>query len=406
MGEKKLRSEKRACSRKAARARKRALRRRQLRIVLALLLLIALLLFLCGWQFAEYKNFQMKRAAVEVQTFYEGTTVEGMDVSHLTLSQALSHWEQNVEPAFSQRSATLSDGTVVTAEMVGYSSDYQSVLTAAYEAGRSGNIDQRYESVSYVGGGIDYEVTRVPYTKEGIAAFVADYAAQIDCVPVDSKLLGYDDETHSLEFVDGQTGQTVNQEALCEDIEAALAAGGGQQVQVEIAYTPYVSTQSEYGVIATYTTDASSSSSDRLYNISLALESIDGLCLWPGQEFSFNEVVGQRTKERGYRKATAYSGGRSVLEYGGGICQVSSTLYAAVRQTDFEVIERYAHSRSVSYIPSGWDATVDWGNKDLRFVNSRDVPVYISCYLDGAKQVHVSLLGKLEMGDHDMPGIV
>ena len=150
-----------------------------------------------------------------------------------------------------------------------------------------------------------------------------------------------------------------------------------------------------YGLIATYTTDASTSSSARIHNIRLALAAISGTCLQPGETFSFNDVVGERTKAAGYRPAPAYSGGETVMEYGGGICQVSSTLYAAVREAGLEIVERYPHSKSVSYIPKGMDATVDWENKDFKFANDRGEPIYISGYVDGFEQVHVSLYGSL-----------
>ena len=106
-------------------------------------------------------------------------------------------------------------------------------------------------------------------------------------------------------------------------------------------------------------------------------------------------MVGKRTKEAGYRPAPAYSSGVTVMEYGGGICQVSSTLYAAVQDAGLEVVERHGHSRSVSYMPRGKDATVDWGNKDLKFTNSTGSPIYIVGYVDGFEQVHVSLYGSL-----------
>lgn len=85
--------------------------------------MIVVLLALCGWRFAEYKGFQSMRAAVEVDTFFDGTTVEGIDVSQMTLEQALAHWEENVESAYSGRFVTLSDGRRVTAAEVGYSSN-------------------------------------------------------------------------------------------------------------------------------------------------------------------------------------------------------------------------------------------------------------------------------------------
>ena len=374
--------------------RRRLSRRRQTRIALALLVLVVLLLSMCGWQFAEYKSFQQKRAAVEIETFYDGTFIEGIDVSLVTLNQAIAHWSQNVEPAYSERSVTLSDGTVVTSEMVGYTSNYQSVLLAAYNAGREGGMDERFETVSSVESGVDYVVTRAAYTLEGIAAFVAELAKGIDCAPTDEVLTGFNEETYELEFSEGAPGQQVDQEKLCADIAAAFDAGGGT-VEIPLIYTPYVSNRSGYGIIASYDTDASDSSSARIHNIRQASATINGVCIQPGQTFSFNTVVGERTKSTGYRPAPAYTGSGTSLEYGGGICQVSSTLYAAVLQTDLQVTERHPHSIRVTYIPRGKDATVDWNHKDFKFVNNTEDPIYIACRVDDDMTVHVAIFGRL-----------
>ena len=106
-------------------------------------------------------------------------------------------------------------------------------------------------------------------------------------------------------------------------------------------------------------------------------------------------MVGERTEETGYRPAPAYSRMQTVMEYGGGICQVSSTLYAAVAQTGLEIVERHSHSLNVNYIPRGMDATVDWGNKDFKFANNTDEPIYIVGYVDGFEQVYIGLYGRL-----------
>ncbi len=379
--------------------RKLRQRRRQTRIVLALLALIVVLLALCGWQFAEYKGFQQMRAAVEIDTFGEGTFVEGVDVSQMTLEQALAHWEENIEPAYSGRTATLPDGTQITAAEAGYSSNYAQVLTAAYEASRVGGLENRYQTLSDMENGVDYVVTRSFSSPEALSAFAARVALGTDSLPVDAEVTGFDAESYTFEFGEPLTGQTLDRDALCADLAAVLEQGGGN-VELKFTYTPGEVPTDDYGIISTYTTDASSSSSARIHNIKLAISTINGTCVQPGETFSFNGVVGERTKAAGYRQAPAYSRMETVMEYGGGICQVSSTLYAAVQQAGLEIVERHSHSLSVSYIPKGMDATVDWGNKDFKFANNRSEPIYIGGYVDGFNQVHIAIFGKLEEGDY------
>lgn len=137
-------------------------------------------------------------------------------------------------------------------------------------------------------------------------------------------------------------------------------------------------------MMANYSTVLHENDKNRVNNIKLALKRVNGIIVYPEEEFSFNKVVGKRTTERGYKKASAFFKGQKVPSIGGGICQVSSTLYAATRQLEgIEIIERYPHSLPVSYIPKGMDATVSWGTKDFRFVNHYPFPLHIVAGLDG-----------------------
>jgi len=124
-------------------------------------------------------------------------------------------------------------------------------------------------------------------------------------------------------------------------------------------------------------------SANRLNNIVLASEAVHGYILEPGEEFSFNSIVGIRTYERGYRAAPALMGGQTVQAIGGGICQVSSSIYSAILDTDISVTERYAHGRPVAYLPRGRDATVNWGTLDFKFVNNTDYPIRIDAVVTG-----------------------
>ena len=134
------------------------------------------------------------------------------------------------------------------------------------------------------------------------------------------------------------------------------------------------------------------SNSNRNNNLRLACQAINGLVLEPGQEFSFNEIVGERTAERGYRAAPAYANGETVSELGGGVCQISSTLYYCVLLADLEVTERQNHSYVSTYIDRGMDATVSWGGPDFKFRNSSSYPIRIEAEVaDG--NVKIQLLG-------------
>ncbi len=129
-------------------------------------------------------------------------------------------------------------------------------------------------------------------------------------------------------------------------------------------------------LLASYTTELVGTDV-RQQNIRLAAESMNGCIVEPGAVFSFNEVVGQRTEERGFGAAPAYLGGQVVMEVGGGICQVSSTLYNAVLLADLEITYRTCHRYAQTYVPYGMDATVSWGGPDFQFTNSTTEPLRV-----------------------------
>ena len=131
---------------------------------------------------------------------------------------------------------------------------------------------------------------------------------------------------------------------------------------------------------------------DRNTNLTLACAAINGMVLSPGEVFDYNTVVGQRTREKGYRPAAAYSSGKTVEDVGGGVCQVSSTIYYCCLISDLEIINRMPHSYVSSYMPKGMDATVNWGGPDFTFKNNTDYPIRIETWVaDG--YVHCKLIG-------------
>ena len=182
------------------------------------------------------------------------------------------------------------------------------------------------------------------------------------------------------------------------DIRACIENGGGKvalKIDTIEADVTQEEISGEYGMIAYAVTNASSSSSNRLSNIRLALQIINGTCLEPGETFSFNETVGKRTTERGFKMATAYSGGEVTEDVGGGICQVSTTLFNAAVKSDMQIVERHNHSLTVSYVDKGKDAAVNWNSQDLKFTNTSDDNVYIICFLTDEKRVVFGLFGKV-----------
>jgi vancomycin resistance protein YoaR len=129
--------------------------------------------------------------------------------------------------------------------------------------------------------------------------------------------------------------------------------------------------------IGEYVTFFNSYNQNRSKNIALAVEAIDNYVVFPGETFSFNRVVGRRTKEKGYLSAKVIVKGEFSEGIGGGICQVSSTLFNAIDRAGLKITERFSHSRSVPYVPPGRDATVSWYGPDFQFENKYNQPILI-----------------------------
>lgn len=144
-------------------------------------------------------------------------------------------------------------------------------------------------------------------------------------------------------------------------------------------------------VLASYTTSLVGSPVNRTHNIRLAAKKISGRVLAPGEIFSFNRIVGPRTKQTGFKSAMVIANRRFVPGIGGGVCQVASTLYNVVLNAKMHVVERYPHSLSVKYVPRGRDASVYYGRADFKFKNNRPFPVRVIAVVTG-KTLTISLV--------------
>jgi vancomycin resistance protein YoaR len=153
--------------------------------------------------------------------------------------------------------------------------------------------------------------------------------------------------------------------------------------------------------LGTFTTRYDATNKNRSNNISLASEKINGTIILPGETFSYNQIVGKRTIEAGYKEAGAYAGGQVVQEVGGGICQVSSTLYNAVLYANLEIVDRSNHYFETSYVDAGRDATVSWGTVDFKFKNNKTYPIKVVAESNNGV-CKISILGISEQNDYEV----
>ncbi len=191
--------------------------------------------------------------------------------------------------------------------------------------------------------------------------------------PTDATL----DAQNDYAIVESVTGLAFDKEDAARMLEQAEE---GSVIEVPVIHTePQITTQNLEeclfrDVLGTYTTKVSGAS-NRTTNVSLAADSCNGAILLTEEEFSFNDAVGEQTGERGFQKANAILNGEIIQAYGGGICQESSTIFAASLYAGLEITERWNHDLAPRYIPAGMDAAVSWDVLDFRIANNTEYPV-------------------------------
>lgn len=364
-----------------------------------------IILFAMGYlatnSIGKYTEFREMRAAVSRQTFYSGITINGQDMSGYTLSDALALFAEQEQLMREKYQVTLTLGDrqwVLVAEDMGYQNDYRQIVNSAWAIGRHGSLEDRYMKTVAVSDGRqrDFTITE-NVDKQVFKKKTDEIAGELTVEPVNAKIKSFNSETKSFLFTEPVDGLVVDKEKLADSVVQAVNSGNHQVKIQQEPVTPKktsVELNAIYGQVSSATTDASSSTSNRLTNISLACKSFDGYMVKPGETFSFNQVVGQRTSEKGYKSAGAIENGIMTQQIGGGICQVSTTLFNAVVKADLEIAERKPHSRPSSYVDLGKDAAVDWPNQDFKFKNTSSNPVYISAELTSKKRVVISIYGE------------
>lgn len=239
--------------------------------------------------------------------------------------------------------------------------------------------------------------------EEAVASQVSEIASKWDKPAKNASISSFDKQSGKFVFTGEEAGQQVNQEALTAQIEAAIASKDfDAQITAEMtSVAPEITegtAREKYKTISTYTTKTTSNSK-RNTNVRLACEAIDGIVLAPGETFSFNDRVGERTTAKGYQSAAAYNNGEVVQETGGGVCQVSTTLYNAVVRSGLKTTVRRSHTFEPSYVTPGMDATVSWGGPDYAFINNSNTGIGVrASYGDQTCTVSIYGIPLLEEG--------
>ena len=330
-------------------------------------------------------------------TLRKGIKIEQTNVSWLSSEEAKNQVAQNLERAYPQESIKLIYGEQhwdLKLKDIDYKFLVDDAVDQAFSIGRTGSFFQKvYSSVLLSLNGQQLKVGAY-YQKDKLQSFLKKIKNNCDTTGKNAEITYVNG---SIKFSNEQIGKMLDIDRNTELVENHLSKRNFGTIELQIdelkPHILYDEIKEINDVISHYSTRFSTGDLNRSDNIRLACSRIDNSILLPGEAFSMNEALGPRTLENGYKEAPVILKSELVAGTGGGVCQVSSTLYNTVLLAGLEVIERAHHSMPLSYIKPGRDATINEDSIDFRFVNSSDYPVCIQADING-NILNISMLGK------------
>lgn len=387
------------------------------------------------------RNEELRQSIIHSGTFHPGITVQGVDVSGMTPAEAAEALKGVEQALVSDVSFRITDGEHTyeyDQSHFDIAFDTEAVLAEAMALGREGDLESLQAELADIaenGRSFPLSYTAVPNDVEG---FVAKMAAELDMPAVDAtftvKQLEMDDDTDALDvaniglteeeiaagvdlrdkrfdFIEGTEGYSLDQEALASLIrERAEAQEYGEiNFELAVAYPSVTVATIKQSLVLRSSAWTSYSRGNygratRVHNMTKACGLIYGTVLQPGGVLSCNDLLGPRYEKYGWQLAPAVIEGGAATEDqpGGGVCQVSTTMYNAVLMGDYQIVYRQAHSSKLSYVDGGLDATINTGTIDFKWSNNTEAPIYVFTWIDkNEKKIWCEIYGLPFAGDFD-----
>lgn len=340
-----------------------------------------------------------KAETADKERICEGIYLDSIDIGGMTVEQARKEYEgylkdlRQVTIQFQLEEASCE----VEMSDLDLKAELDSVVEEAYAYGRRGNILKRYKEITAVSQ--ENKVLSVPLSlDEDYLIEVLDEELSEYIVPAIDAAIEFKDGKPSI--IEGEAGKELNSEETVEELLKAVEDWSGEdKLKITVATNelePEHTTEELEAIsdeIGVFETRYSAGDVSRNNNIMNAANKISGSVIYPGEEFDTMAHLVPFTTANGWSYAGAYLNGEVISDIGGGICQVSTTLYNAVLQAELEVTERFPHSMAVGYVQLAADAALNEGTKNFRFVNNTEHPIYIYAYASGGT-LHVSIFGK------------
>lgn len=361
------------------------------------ILFAAALLFALGLGFVSTNS--VCAVSMTDDKIANGVYISTVDVSGMTKEEARAAINEYVE-GLKQTEIQLNGATGsirILVDEMGLTAKVDEAVDRAFVVAHSGNLINRFKETKDLEQNNLYVELELSIDKQLTAHAIYD---KVDSLNVDAVNNGLKKENNEFVFVPGQTGYEVNiVESVYKISDYITQDWDGNPAELALI-TDIVEprgTKEELAqvtdLLGSFTTDFSTSDEGRIKNLTNGSSKLNGTLLYPGEELSVYEICHPFTVENGYGVGGAYQNGVVIDSVGGGICQVSSTLYNAVIRAELEVTMRYSHSMTVSYVDPSDDAAIAGTYKDFRFVNNQDYPIYIEGYCAN-KKVTFNVYGK------------
>jgi vancomycin resistance protein YoaR len=363
------------------------LSQKKIKTILIIFMLITAALF-----FGAFKVLNQK-------TFYKGVIIEGVDVSGLDMDRARNAVGEKLNNFTSSNNIILRHEDRVweiPLSDISYRFLLENTLIDAYRLGREGGVFARigeFINLVYNGRNISADST---FSKTELLEIVSDIKNQIDRKEKNAKAEYKNGHVkHDKEVI----GKIMDVDKNVEIIENRILRRDFSVINLQVEeIVPEIQLEDIshiQEVIASFSTNFNPNNANRTYNIKLACERINNSMILPNQVFSMDKALGTRTKENGYKNAPVIIKNQLIEGVGGGVCQVTSTLYVAVLKAKLGVVERVNHSIPLGYVEPGQDATIAEGYIDFKFKNNKEYPILLNAEVSGGKII-IRLIGKKE----------
>lgn len=326
-------------------------------------------------------------------------SIDGLDVGRMTMEEAMLELKDTFGDNLNETYIPLKLGDRIWQLKfvdINYSYDYEKAVAEAYRITREGNVFKRYmDSINVRLNKRDVDLG-FSYEKANITKFLDNISKEIDKDPVDATIRLV---SGKFQITDEKPGSMLNKEKAIEMIAFNIDTKSIETIELPVEAIEAQIKKSDLSNITDklgeFSTSFNAGNQSRTYNIKLATKSVTDVLVKPGETFSLNKTIGPRLAKFGYKTAKIIINNEYVDGIGGGICQVSTTLYNAALLSNLKIVERKNHSLPSDYISMGRDATISGDYIDMKFMNTTKYPLYIYGEVKGS-QVRFSIYGKNE----------